>query len=1083
MMMSTPVPPTPVQQQTEPMNRLDDPAASGSDTDRVLVREFGRYQLQRILGRGGYGVVYEAFDPVLNRSVALKMPQPQRLFSPETRERFLREARMAGQLDHPNIVPIYEVNEIGPVCYIASALCLGPDLTRWMLQQPHPVSAIVGASLILTVARGLNHAHSRGIIHCDLKPSNILLQPMSDSGRYPQDHLTTGSWVQLTLDGEVGAVLPRIADFGLAQLIHPANDLPVVPTPFQAGTPQYSAPECLRADTLAAHPGMDIFSLGVMLVELTTGKRPFANTDELLRGTPPQIEAAATTAPLPADFIRICERCLAFRADQRYPTVTELMTDLECFLTGNPLPRQRNARLQRGLRTIRRIARPTLGGILIGSLMMLGIVHGIRKLAPDPPPEPTEQTKADASAQSEATRLSEYRQLASQTRLANEFVRSGRWQPAREMLSGLQESVGPLAVQSLSWRWLWNDLHAFRQTLTAEGSLYTASYHPNEPILACAGSAGIVWLWRIPQGEILHILPTVGSEINELSFTPDGKRLIAITDHSTIVVWNVPQFTAPVTIPCRLGKLFSLVIAPDSRSVTIMDNHGIRQTWDLEQQRLISETVHPFAKRPWIRHDRQGEWEITVRSDAIRFERIVGVAREREVQLNEYVSTVAIDPAGEQAIIATLSGGLYRLQLNDSTPLELLTRGLSRICSLCYSPDGRYLLSGHDDSRITYWNARSMERIRELLGHQRRIWHLRFRPDGHEWISLSDDGTVQQWPYLETLGVLESPIPQPAGTPVVGAFAFTPDSQRLLSWNRDNQLQLWDCASRELIGTSSKEGAPPLIRLGMLPNRSTAISIHADGSLRSWKLPVHRPLLGPATLISQPCGQLPPSPEMPNDPPKTLLVVSSNCLLVGSESGRCRVLTQRGNSWEVDAEFPVLMDLSQSTIDAPNGRVWVTTRDGKLESWSVNPPRLEESIPISESPVRLCRVNPKHQSLAWSSDQLPGTLHLGRLREWNRSLPIKAHRGPIRQIAFSADGQECLSVGSDQRLYIWQTESGQLLRWHCEYRGVESIAVAPNGGMVAVQHHPFNFPQIPSMISLFPTHHPAQQLRSGHSAP
>src|SRR5262249_22557463 len=136
--------------------------------------------IRRELGRGACGVVFLAYDPQLDREVALKVPRPEALTTPELRQRFEREARAAAGLDHPNLMPVFEVGVEGAVCYIASAYCPGGTWAAWLKQRGEPAPYRLAARLVATLAGAVQHAHDRGIIHRDLKPGNVLLEEVAE---------------------------------------------------------------------------------------------------------------------------------------------------------------------------------------------------------------------------------------------------------------------------------------------------------------------------------------------------------------------------------------------------------------------------------------------------------------------------------------------------------------------------------------------------------------------------------------------------------------------------------------------------------------------------------------------------------------------------------------------------------------------------------------------------------------------------------------------------------------------------------------------------------------------------------------
>src|SRR6267378_1122457 len=311
-----------------------------------MLMDFGDYELLEQIGRGGQGVVFRARQKNLNRTVALKVISLGQWASKAHLKRFRREAEAAASLDHPCIVPIYEVDERDGSCYFSMKFVEGGQLDEVTRREPMPIRRAV--ELIAKVARTVHYAHEHGILHRDIKPGNILLDAKGE---------------------------PHITDFGLARLVE--SESSVTQTLDVLGTPSYMAPEQAVGNNAAISSVTDVYGLGAVLYQVLTGQPPFAGgttyeTIKLLLDTEPK-KPRLLNPKIDRDLSTICLKCLEKDPKRRYPSALDLAEDLERWLKYEPIVARHTGIVARGRKWVQR--NPT-SALLATSLLALAAVVG-----------------------------------------------------------------------------------------------------------------------------------------------------------------------------------------------------------------------------------------------------------------------------------------------------------------------------------------------------------------------------------------------------------------------------------------------------------------------------------------------------------------------------------------------------------------------------------------------------------------------------------------------------------------------------------------------------------------------------------
>ncbi|WP_165220393.1 WD40 repeat domain-containing serine/threonine-protein kinase [Aquisphaera insulae] len=724
-------------------------------------RTFGKFEIIRELGRGGHGVVFLARDTTLNRKVALKVPRPELLEDPQLRRRFLREAQAAGMLDHPGIVPVHELGEIGPVCFIASAFCRGLTLADWLATRDGPpLSARWVAGLVLMVAEAVAHAHSRGVVHRDLKPRNILLEPVATS----------------EFEGDGPSFRPRVTDFGLAKLLEAGAE--ITQTGAVLGTPRYMAPEQASGDHERVGPSTDVYALGMILGELLSRA---SGAREGKAGS----DAGERMLAAPPSLRRILRGATGRRPEDRYPDAAALAADLRRFLDGEPI------------RTPRRL----VGRIWLGAagLFALAVVLAFRVSTRREAAEGPAPTTLPAKPESPdiVARTNHYVSVlnAVEAFLPIRLDDSSNIQKARQLVKEQEPRTGEPDLRSLDWFHSRRRLHDERATLAGHrGPVYKVAYSPDGSILASAGEDG-VRLWDTATATLRRTITGHESDVNWVAFSPDGLQLATASDDGSVALWRCSDGANLLGRLPHPAKAVAVIFSTDGQRLISGDRDG----WV-----VVRECVGGGEVARWRVYE-GGVEGMAALSDG----ESVAIATSRWL-LRLNVTTGEVFPLlhaeketafrnvsrSRNGDILATSGGAGRgvRILRIQTPGAPLYAYSHDVESTAFSPDGTLLASAGTLSAIGLHDVGKGSVRGFLLGHDGRVWDVAFSPDGHTLASAGNDSTVKVWEIPPRTGIL----PFSEGMPQIAAMAFSAHSRSVVTLSIDGYVRTWDRGTGEM---------------------------------------------------------------------------------------------------------------------------------------------------------------------------------------------------------------------------------------------------------------------------------------------
>ncbi|MCB9751450.1 MAG: protein kinase [Myxococcales bacterium] len=753
---------------------------------RPLKRDarIGRLKILRALGEGGMGVVYAAYDPKLDREVAVKLLRGGQ-DDAAARLRLEREAQALAKLAHPNVVAVHDVGSHDDQLWVSMEFVVGRTLAVWVKEERPSWRQVL--SVIQQAGRGIAAAHAEGLLHRDIKPDNIMV---GDDGRV------------------------RVMDFGLAREDRPSapsrdrddelRALSVELTTIGAilGTPAYMAPE--QFNGLAVDERTDEFALAVTTWEALYGARPFAgDTFTALRAA----VVAGTREPAPSDsnvpawLRRTLERALDVDRNKRFESVRVMLEAIE-----HQLQRARARALVAGL---------SLGLAVMGVLGALAAVQWRRAATNEARAQASEaELRGEKRVVEQQKRVLEERNAALTAREADlKNSLSVQWGlRARALIPENREgealTLGVQAVGAFAPDWepappreatdalervLADDTLIVRATTTLtlhKAEVWALALSPDGARLVTASVDDTTRLWDARTGELLIDLPH-DEPIRALAYSPDGGHIAGGGVDGGVWVWDARTGAPVATFAGHERVVYRVAYAPDSSRVATASADKTARVWDA----------------------RTGDRLATLRGHADEVFTLAFSPDSRRVATGSFDKTARIWDAATGDSIATLRGHEHR------------------VSALAYSPDGARLVSASWDKTARLWDAATGASLRALGGHENELVSVEFSPDGAHVATASFDKTARIWDAAtgETVAVLKG---HDDGLEVI---TYSPDGARVATASLDKTARIWDARTGDNIATL-RGHRTSILALAFGPDGARLATASRDTTARLWDI-------------------------------------------------------------------------------------------------------------------------------------------------------------------------------------------------------------------------------------------------------
>ncbi len=1003
------------------------PGAEREDLPELVTVTRQHYTEGAEFARGGMGRIVAARDRRLGRAVALKELLVAR---PDLRLRFEREARITGRLQHPSIVPIYEHGQwpSGEPFYAMKHI-EGRPLWDLIAEADTATERLSLLPKVTAVAEAMAYAHSKGVIHRDLKPQNVLV------GAYGETVVIDWGLAK-ELDGDADSELEEAVNAEAGE-----GDSGLTMAGAVMGTPAYMPPEQARGE--AVDERADVYALGAILYNCLSGLPPYRGETSdmvitaLLSGPPRALRQVQPE--LPPDLSSIVDKAMAVEPGERYPSAEELAEDLRRYEMGQLV----GAHHYGGADLVRRWVKKnrvvvSLSALFLVVLAVFGI-WSVGRIVSERNRATAERGRAvkaseHARRKEAAARKSE---AEATTRLAQFYVDEGR----RELLAGHPRralaylgEARRLGHRSLALRILLARVARLARPLLAVIATHrtpveAVAFGPRGGGLTTAGQDGTLKRWSVPGGKLRSRCTLPGYPI---AFSHDASRLIigqrefgdlAVVDAKTCKRLCVLRgLAAPGAMKISLSA--------DSRRVAAADAQGTVAVWDVATCR----TLHswPGPKPSSVPNPKPAPPKVTPTVPTVA----------QPVSARFFARSLS--PDGRRLALVTPAGAAELWDVDSGTRLATTAAGHTKpVVAVAMSPDSRLLAIGSLDQTAGIWDTASGKLLHRLGGHRQALTTLAFSPDGKRLVTASLDNTARLW----EVGTGRLVASLRGHSNAVKRVAFSPRGGRLLTWGDDRSLRLWDAETGAYFATF--KGHHDHVTTAVFdPAGTRVVSAGHDQRALLWKATlevIRHPVAGNARhvalspdgarlLLADVGGRLWMGSSAPGAPLSPLGTAGKRVLALALDARGRRALVSRLDGvtlWDMVAQKPLrkLVGHRERVVAlafGPRGRQVATASwDETARLWDVATGKVSHVLAGHYGEVISVSFSADNRLLATTSSD-------GIVRVWDRrsgNLMAAAGVSGSKLVAarFSADGRRLVSVSDDLRIVTWRSRDGAML--------------------------------------------------------